>query len=63
MGLHVRPVPVLARLVLGGVALHPRVALLRPARPVPVHSGAMLGGILLHLPMVSRFRLHRLHER
>jgi len=58
MGFRVRPVPVLPRLVLGRVALHPRVALRWLPLRVPVHPGAVLGGVLLRLPMVPRFRLH-----
>jgi len=62
MGLHVRPMPVLPRLMLGRVVLHPRVALRRLARPVPVHPGAVLSTVLFHLPMVPRFRLDRQKE-
>jgi len=48
MGLDVRPMPVLPRSMLGGITLHPGVALRRPVPRVPVHAGAVLGGVWLH---------------
>jgi hypothetical protein len=57
MGLQVCPMPVLPCLMLGPVALHPRVALRWPPFRMPVHSRAVLGGIWFHLPRVPRLRL------
>jgi len=62
VSLHVRPVPVLPRSMLGGITLHPGVTLRRPVPRVPVHSGAVLSGVLLHSPVMPRLCLSWQHE-